>query len=81
MEAIFAGLDEKHNLQKIFEKNFRKCSKAFLRKFRKCIILADFSPNLRKYALDFCAFGRKREFIPNFEKTFENFQRFSSENC
>ena len=28
----------------------------------KCINLADFSQNLRNYALIFCAFGRKRQF-------------------
>ena len=47
----------------------------------KCIILADFSQNLRNYALTFCAFGRKRQVIGNFEKIFENFENFSSENC
>ncbi|KAF0136991.1 MAG: hypothetical protein FD143_3779, partial [Ignavibacteria bacterium] len=41
---------------------------------------ADFSQNLRNYALIFCAFGLKRKYIGNFEKIFENIERFSLEN-
>ena len=69
------------NFQKSFKK-FSKIFKNFLKKInKKCIILADFSQNLTKHALNFCEFGRKRQFIGNFEKTFENFEMFSSENC
>ena len=46
----------------------RKFSKGFLRKLRKGIILADFSKDLTNHALIFCAFGRKIQFIGNFEK-------------
>ena len=69
-------MNEKRNLQEIFE----KILKNFVRKLLKCIILADFSQNLTNHALNFCAFGRKTEFIGNFAKIFENFETFSSEN-
>ena len=40
-----------------------------------------FFTKFKKPRVDFLRFGRKRQFIGNFEKTFENFQNFSSENC
>ena len=39
----------------------------------KWIILAYFAKHLTNHALIFCAFGRKTQFIGNFEKIFENF--------
>ena len=62
-------MDEKKFAEKIWE-NFQKFSKEIC---EKCIILADFSNTLTTNALIFCAFGRKRQFIGNFEKIFENF--------
>ena len=59
----------------------RKIKKKFVRKLQKCIILAYFSKNLTNPALLFCAFGRKWQFIGNFEKISEKFEKFSSENC
>ena len=60
----------------IYRKNYREFSTLFLRKMLK-MILAEFSQNLRNHALIFCAFGRKRQFIGNFEKIFENFEKIS----
>ena len=42
--------------------------------------LAYFSKNLTNPAFNFCAFGRKR-YLHEIEKIFENFQKFSKENC
>ena len=44
-------------------------------------MLAYFPNRLTNYALVFCGFARKRQFIGNFEKIFENFENSSSENC
>ena len=65
----------------ICRKFLKKVSYVSQENCEKCINLADFSQNFRKYALIFGGFGRKRQFIGNFEKIFENFERFSLENC
>ena len=67
MESIFARLDEKRNLQKSFDN-------IFLRKLRKCIILADFSQNLTNYALIL-------EILRKFSKIFEIFLRKIAKNA
>ena len=56
-----------------FEK-FSKIFKYFLRKLRKCIILAYFRENLTN-ALIFRAFGRKTQIIWKFWEKFEKFWR------
>ena len=79
---------EKDNLLEILIK-FSKILIKFLRKLSKIknflkedvetlIILAYFQKHLTNHALIFCAFGRKRQFIGNFEKIFV---KFPSENC
>ena len=73
MRYLLARLDKKNKLLGNFEKIFENYKKVILRKLRKCIILADFSQILRKHALIFCAFWRKRQVIENFEKFFDNF--------
>ena len=73
MGSIFALLDEKRNLQKIFE----KFSKVFLRKLRKMHYFSIFQTKLTNHALIFCAFGRESQFIGHFEKIFENFEKIS----
>ena len=65
------------NFEKIFE-NFERISS---KNCEKWIILGDFSQKLRKHALIFCGFGRKRQIIGNFEKGFENSEKISLENC
>ena len=62
-------------------KFLRKFSKVFLRKLWTCIILADFSQNLRNYSLIFGGLARKRQIIGNLEKILQNFEKFSSKNC
>ena len=62
MRKFFARLEEKHNVLEIL----RKFSKYFLRKLRKCIILAYFSKKLTNHALIFCAFGRKTQIAGKF---------------
>ena len=57
------------------EWHFENFQKTFLRKLRKCIILAYFWKYLTNHALIFCGFGRKTQFIGNFEKTFENIEK------
>ena len=56
--------------------NFRKFSKNFLSKLRKCTILAYFSENLTNHALIFRAFGPKtqivRKILNNCDKFDEN---------
>ena len=47
---------------------FRNFVKHFLRKLRKCIILAYFSKKLSNNALKFCAFGRKCKLLGTFER-------------
>ena len=47
----------------------------------KCIILAYFSKTFTNNALIFRTFGRKTQFVENFEKNFEIFQQISYENC
>ena len=70
------------NFQKIFKNLFKKYSKNFRKKIAgKGIILAYFQKHLTNHALIFCAVGRKRQFIGNFEKIFDNFENFPSENC
>ena len=67
-----------------FSKNvlrkFRKMHYFRIRNFKisqenreKCIILAYFSKNLTNHALIFGAFGRKTQFVGNFEKIFKKF--------
>ena len=51
----------------------------FLRKLRKCIILAYFSKNLTNHALIFRAFGQKTQFVGNFEKMLKMFDEKSIE--
>ena len=58
--------------RRIFE-SFQK----ILKKLRKCNILAYFSKNLTNHALIFRWFGRQTQFVGNFHKIFENFQKFS----
>ena len=66
-------------MQKIFEKIFENFQTFSYENLGKCIILADFSQHLRNYALIFCAFGQKRQFIGNFEKIFETSEKISKE--
>ena len=56
-----------------FSLNFRKFSKVFLSKLRKCIILPSFSKNLTIHALIF----RKRKLLGNFEKILKDFDENS----
>ena len=54
----------------------------FLKKIaKKALFLAYFSKDLTNHAFGFCPFRRKTQFIGNFEKSFENFQKISKENC
>ena len=71
-------MDERNNSQKSFE----KILKNYLQKIAKNALFKHiFRKNLTNHALIFCAFGGKSQFIGNFEKIFENFEKFSSENC
>ena len=45
----------------------RNLSKNSLRKYQKCITLADFQQNFKSSALIFCAFGRKTQIVGNFK--------------
>ena len=81
MPQFFAGLDENDNLLEILRK-FLKILKYFLQKIAKnALFMHIFQKKLTNHALIFCAFGLKRQFIGNFEKISENFEKFSSENC
>ena len=74
-------MDEKDKLLEILSK-FSKILKRFLQKFAKNELFEHiFKIFLTNHALIFWAFGRKRQFIGNCEKIFENFEKFSSENC
>ena len=78
MGAIIARLDEKRNLQKILGENFQKFS---AENCEKCIILADFSPNLRTYALIFLRVWTKKTIYWKFRENFRKFfQKISLEN-
>ena len=64
----FERLDEKHNVQEIFEKIFE----TFPKKIAKNALFQHiFHKNLANHSLIYCAFGRKTQFVGNFEKTFE----------
>ena len=63
----FCGFGRKTQFDENFWENFKKSSEE---NCEKCINLADFSENLRNYALIFCAFGQNRQFIGNVEKIF-----------
>ena len=58
--------------------HFSKIFKKFLKKIAKnALVYHIFPKNLTNHALIFCGFGRKTQLIGNFEKIFENFQKFS----
>ena len=59
-----------------FSKNFKN----FLKKISKNAFFSIFSKNLTNHALTFCAFGRKTQFIGNFEKILKIFDETSIEN-
>ena len=65
MRYIFARLNEKRKLLEIL-KIFRKFSKFFLRKLLKVHYFGIFSKNLTNHALNFCAFGRKKQIVGKF---------------
>ena len=74
-------MDEKNNLLEIL-RNFSKILKIFLQKIAKMHYFSRFFTQSKKICVDFfSAFGRKRQFIGNFEKIVENFENPSSENC
>ena len=59
-----------------FWENFWKFWKDFSWKLLKLYYFSLFSKNLTNDAFLFSAFGRKRRIIGNFEKIFENFEKF-----
>ena len=52
MGSIFARLDEKRNLQKMFEKIFKNFEKFSSENCEKCIILAYFSKEFNKQGVN-----------------------------
>ena len=54
-----------------FWENFRNFRKIFVRKLRKCMILAYFSTDLTNFAVIFRAFGRKSKLWKIFQKFFK----------
>ena len=60
------------NFLRVWTKNFRNFEKIFLRKLRKCVILAYFSNNLTNHALDI---------LRNFSKFWEIFLKKIAGKC
>ena len=59
---------------------FSKIFKNFLKKIAKMHYFSRFFRKFKKLCFKFFPFGRKRQFIGNIEKTFEYFDKSSSEN-
>ena len=77
--SFLSGWTKNAICRKFFRKFSKRLQQNFLRKLRKCIILAYFSENLTNHALIFRAFGRKTQIDRKFWENFEIFDQNSIE--